>query len=219
MALVTRVQEYGNQLKIIFDDNTVRLAYPTTGGLWIVGHPDGGTGGPIIPPLPPVDGSNSPSGGPPLGNTVIYPCTEHGVSDTFQIHVNRGSINPGTDYVAAFGSNVWAVASGTVTDAQPNYDGGGGMTIHIDNDDGTGADYLHLHQQNVAGGYHVNQGDLIAVSGGSGYGSEHYYGAHLHISYRPMHGHIYNGWTNGVGSTLVNEDFDAIVRAEHVLLL
>jgi murein DD-endopeptidase MepM/ murein hydrolase activator NlpD len=195
----------------MFDDGTTLIAYPTVGSLFIVGHADGGNGGPITPGLPPVTGSDSPTGGPPLGSQVIYPTVVHDISDSFQDHVNRGSVNPGTDYTASFGSNVYSVAAGLVTDAQPNYDGGGGMTIHIDHDDGSGADYLHLHHQNVAGGYRVSQGDLIAQSGGSGFGNENHYGAHLHISYRYNHSHGYGN----VG----NVDFDAIVRAEHMALL
>jgi murein DD-endopeptidase MepM/ murein hydrolase activator NlpD len=206
VANLVRLQNYGNQILCHFDDGSNRVAYPTVGGLWIVGHPDGGGGGPITPGPPANPGSDSPTGGPPLGSTVIYPTTTHDVSDTFLIHQQRNSPNPGTDYTAPFGSKVYSVADGVVTDAQPNYAGGGGMTIHIDNNDGSGADYLHLHHQEVAGGYTVSQGQLIGESGGSGFGNEHYYGAHLHISYRHNHSHGY--YDNG------NVDFDAIVRAE-----
>jgi murein DD-endopeptidase MepM/ murein hydrolase activator NlpD len=130
----------------------------------------------------------------------------HNVSDTFAIHVARGSVNPGTDYTAAYGSDVWAVSAGVVTDADSNPGGGGGRTIHIDNDDGSGADYLHLSVIGVNVGDHVTQGQHIAQSGASGYGSDHYYGAHLHISYRLNHSHGY--WNDG------NIDFDALVRSE-----
>lgn len=239
MALISQLHEYGNQLKVLYDDGTfnfaypgsnsgfwnidlgigtiqdignnkkiligggttTRMAYPTTGSIWLVSHPDGG-GGPIDP---------GGGGNPGIGAKVIYPTAVHSVSDSFQDHVNRGSVNPGTDYTDAVGDQVVSVAAGTVTDGNNNdISGSGGRVMHIDHDDGSGADYLHLSSIDVGVGTHVNQGAPIAHSGASGYGSENYYGAHLHISYRNMHGHIYNGYT---GSTLVNIDFDALIRS------
>jgi murein DD-endopeptidase MepM/ murein hydrolase activator NlpD len=138
--------------------------------------------------------------------TYIYPTAAHGVSDDFQDHVNRGSVNPGTDYVSSYGSAVWAVAAGTVTDASNDPGGGGGRTIHVNHDDGSGADYLHLASVGVNVGQWVGQGYQIGVSGASGYGDNYYYGAHLHISFRYNHAQGYGN--NG------NVDFDAIMRAQ-----
>lgn len=198
MANVKMLQEFGNQIAVLFDDGTRQLAYPTQGGLWMIGTPStrgGDTGG---------TGPYTPPGGP---YAVIFPCAEHRVSDTFQDHVNRGSVNPGTDYIAAWGSQVWSVADGIVTDGNnADISGSGGRVMHIDHDDGSGADYLHLSSIDIAVGTHVLQGAPIAHSGASGFGSEHYYGAHLHISYRPNHNHGYGGTGN--------IDFDAKVRAE-----
>lgn len=137
--------------------------------------------------------------------SYIYPCVVHNVSDSFQDHVNRGSVNPGTDYTAAFGSEVRAIASGRVTDVTRTFGGSGGRMVHIDHDDGSSADYLHLSRMNVIEGEVVRQGDLIAWSGASGNGLENYYGAHLHISFRRNKAQYYN---NG------NVDFDAIMRAQ-----
>jgi multisubunit Na+/H+ antiporter MnhC subunit len=134
----------------------------------------------------------------------IYPTAVHSVSDTFQDHVNRGSVNPGTDYTDAYGDTVVAVAAGTVTDASNDNGGGGGRTIHIDHDDGSGADYLHLASVGVYAGQWVAQGTAIGASGASGYGDDWYYGAHLHISFRNNHSHGYGN--NG------NVDFDALVK-------
>ena len=136
----------------------------------------------------------------------VYPTSTTGVSDDFQDHVDRGSVNPGTDYTAAYGSNVVAVAAGTVTDASNDPGGGGGRTVHIDHDDGTGSDYLHLSAVGCSAGQWVPQGALIGISGASGYGSDWYYGPHLHISYRPNHAHGYGN--SG------NQDFDAIMTAQ-----
>jgi hypothetical protein len=136
----------------------------------------------------------------------IYPTSVTNVSDSFTDHEERGSVNPGTDYTAAYGSVVEAVANGTVTDASNDNGGGGGRTIHVDHDDGTGSDYLHMANVEVGYGQRVGQGQRLGLSGASGYGDDWYYGAHLHISYRPNHA---GGYSN-VG----NQDFDAIVRTQ-----
>jgi hypothetical protein len=136
----------------------------------------------------------------------IYPTDTTNVSDSFQDHVNRGSVNPGTDYTAAYGSPVYAVASGTVTDASNSNGGGGGRTVHIDHDDGSGSDYLHLSQVTTGAGQWVDQGALLGYSGASGYGQDWYYGPHLHISFRYNHAHGYGN--SG------NVDFDAIMRSQ-----
>lgn len=136
----------------------------------------------------------------------IYPTGVHNVSDSFQDHLNRGSVNPGTDYTSAYGDTVVAVAAGTVTDASNDNGGGGGRTVHIDHDDGTGSDYLHLSQVQVNAGQWIAQGTRVGLSGASGNGSDWYYGAHLHLSFRPNHSHGYSN--NG------NQDFDALMAKQ-----
>lgn len=195
MSKPVRIQKVGSQLFVINDDGYRRLAIPTSGDIWVVEQDPGDSPAPATPPPPPTG-----------GYAVIFPCAVHNVSDSFADHVARGSVNPGTDYTAAYGSPVWAVSAGVVTDADSSTAGGGGRTIHIDNDDGNGADYLHLSSIGVSVGDHVTQGQQIGLSGASGFGQEHYYGAHLHISYRPNHTH---GYTNSG-----NIDFDNVVRSE-----
>ena len=114
----------------------------------------------------------------------IYPTSARGVSDNFQTHKNRKppSVNPGTDYTCGYGTTVVAVKSGTVTIADSNNDGSGGRYIHIDHHDGTATEYLHLSIVEVRVGQAVTQGQEIAKSGASGFGSDHGYGAHLHIA-------------------------------------
>lgn len=198
MANVTNIREFGNQLAVSFDDGTRQLAYPTGGGLWIISGAGGSDSGP-----------GGPGGGP---YAVIFPCAEHRISDSFAAHVARHSVNPGTDYIASYGSQVWAVAAGVVTDVTTTIDGSGGRMVHIDHTDGTSADYLHLSTIEVANGDSITQGQPIAHSGASGgtgapgSGSDHFYGAHLHISYSTIHKHGYGGTGN--------IDFDALVRSE-----
>lgn len=134
----------------------------------------------------------------------VYPTAVTNVSDDFQEHLARGSVNPGTDYTAGYGSQVVAVAAGTVTDADGSNGGGGGRTIHIDHDDGSGSDYLHMSVVGVGVGQHVGQGQALGQSGASGYGSDWYYGPHLHISFRYNHAHGYGN--SG------NVDFDQIMK-------
>jgi murein DD-endopeptidase MepM/ murein hydrolase activator NlpD len=198
MASVTNLQVVHNNINIIFDDGSALAAYPAGSGIYFVDTGvDTGAGGDTGGGEPPAPGTYS----------VIFPCAVHNVSDSYAAHVARGSVNPGTDYTAPYGSDVWSVADGTVTDITATYGGSGGRMIHIDNDDGTGADYLHLSDSTsfVTLGQHVTQSQKIALSGASGYGDEHYYGAHLHISYRTIHGAAY---TNNH-----NIDFDALVRS------
>ena len=132
----------------------------------------------------------------------IYPCSTTHVSDSFADHVNRASPNPGTDYTAGHGSKVFAVANGVVTDVTTTVSGGGGRMVHIDYDDGSGGDYLHLSAIQVTRNQRVFQGHHIADSGASGLGSEWGYDPHLHYSHRTRHGSAYQN--------AGNVDFDAI---------
>lgn len=205
MANVTKVQAYGSQLVVLFDDNTRKLAYPTSGGLWIVT----GSAGPVDP----GDGG----GGPGSGTTLIYPTEQHTVVDfdgSFVGHESRDppSVNPGSDYAPlSIGHDVWAVADGVVTDSDNSNAGSGGRTVHIDHPAlGTGSDYLHLSDATiVSAGQTVTQGQVIAKSGASGFGSDNGYGAHLHISYRTVMGHAYTNF-NSV-------DFDALIKSMGVV--
>jgi murein DD-endopeptidase MepM/ murein hydrolase activator NlpD len=135
---------------------------------------------------------------------LVYPTNTTNVSDTFGDHENRGSPNPGTDYTCGYGSPIFAVAAGVIQVADSGNGGGGGRTINLAHDDGWGSDYLHLSGIVIPGG-RVSQGQLIAYSGGSGYGDDWYYGPHLHISYRPNHSTAF--------SDVDNRDFHSIITS------
>jgi hypothetical protein len=115
-----------------------------------------------------------------------FPCDEHRVSDNWADHRARGSAG-GTDYIAGYGSEVRAMANGTVTVAQTTTSNGTGRYIRI-NHGSMGpfttvqTDSMHLSAVLVSVGQTVSRGQVIARSGASGYGSEWYYGPHLHIS-------------------------------------
>jgi secretion/DNA translocation related TadE-like protein len=134
--------------------------------------------------------SVSARAGPPPGAAhaldFAFPCDEHGVSDDWAAHVARGSAG-GTDYVAPYGSEVRAMAGGVVTVTDSTTSGSGGRYVRIDH--GPMGQYasvqtesLHLSEILVSVGQAVTRGEVIARSGASGFGSDHGYGPHLHIS-------------------------------------
>jgi murein DD-endopeptidase MepM/ murein hydrolase activator NlpD len=135
----------------------------------------------------------------------IYPTAVHSVSDSFADHKARGSVNPGTDYTAGYGSPVYAVKAGTVRAADSRNTGSGGRLIYIDHPEGDGTDYLHLSRVDVHVGQHVEQGQQIGLSGASGYGQDWYYGPHLHIS-------LHVGATGAHGYNGGCIDFDTVVN-------
>jgi murein DD-endopeptidase MepM/ murein hydrolase activator NlpD len=136
----------------------------------------------------------------------IYPTATTAVSDSFADHVARGSVNPGTDYKAPYGSPVYAVAAGRVNALSSSNRGSGGRLVNVGHLDGTGADYLHLSRIVVGLYANVTQGQLIGYSGASGNGSDWGYGPHLHLSFRPNHSTLFANYGN--------RDFDALMSAQ-----
>jgi murein DD-endopeptidase MepM/ murein hydrolase activator NlpD len=129
-----------------------------------------------------------------------------GISDNFQAHKNRGSVNPGTDYVVGVGTPVVAVADGVVVGTTTSIAGAGGRMVWLDTTtDGYNFDYLHLSRVDVSPGQAVKQGQVLGLSGASGKGSERGYGPHLHLSARIMGKHV-----NGAG----NFDYEAFLAQQ-----
>lgn len=117
----------------------------------------------------------------------IYPVSVHTATDqdgTWQGHKDRKppSVNPGMDFACAYGSPVVAAKAGTVRVADSNPDGSGGRLVYINHGDGTETQYLHLSKVQVTVGQRVAQGQQIALSGASGFGSDHGYAPHCHVS-------------------------------------
>jgi murein DD-endopeptidase MepM/ murein hydrolase activator NlpD len=119
------------------------------------------------------------------------------ISDTFDGHKNRKppSINPGTDYAVATGTPIKAIADGTISGVIPTFAGAGGRMIFMTFPSGHKADYLHMSRIDVKAGQEVKKGDIIGLSGGSGFGKENGYAPHLHLSFR-MGGQSANGAGN-----------------------
>jgi hypothetical protein len=106
------------------------------------------------------------------------------ISDDFNEHKARGSVNPGTDYAVGKGTPVKAAAAGVVKVADTNSGGSGGRSIVIYYDIGGSGDYLHLSSLTVGLNARVAQGQVIGYSGGSANGSDSGVGAHLHYTHR-----------------------------------
>lgn len=114
-----------------------------------------------------------------------------GISDNFNAHKARKSVNPGTDYVVGIGTPVVAVADGVVVGTTTTINGAGGRMVFLDTTtDGYNFDYLHLSRVDVSPGQAVKQGQVLGLSGASGLGKERGYGPHLHFSARVGGKHV-----------------------------
>lgn len=74
---------------------------------------------------------------------------------------------------------ILACADGKVTDIWQDEAFGGGLSLHIDYDNGFGSDFKHLSETLVNVGDRVVQGQQVAVMGNSGWASGGY---HLHYN-------------------------------------
>jgi murein DD-endopeptidase MepM/ murein hydrolase activator NlpD len=111
----------------------------------------------------------------------IHPFAKSTITDDFDKHVARNSANPGTDYAVKFGTPVPVVADGVVTAIKATMSGAAGRFVIVNHGD-VQTEYLHLSAIRVKPGQKVTQGTIIGASGGSGFGKEKHYGAHLHLT-------------------------------------
>ena len=85
------------------------------------------------------------------------------------------SLHSGVDLAADYGTNVLAVADGTVLDC--SYDMAYGYILTLAHKDGVQTQYAHLSEFLVKAGDAVRQGQIIAKTGSSGWST----GPHLHL--------------------------------------
>ncbi|HEX2241310.1 MAG TPA: peptidoglycan DD-metalloendopeptidase family protein [Actinomycetota bacterium] len=97
-----------------------------------------------------------------------------------------GHTHQGVDIMAAYGTPIVAVTSGTITYAA--YDGSGGNMIFLSGDDGHSYWYMH-NQENLVSGGHVSAGQQIATVGDTGNAAGT---PHLHFEYHPGGGAAVN---------------------------
>jgi murein DD-endopeptidase MepM/ murein hydrolase activator NlpD len=90
------------------------------------------------------------------------------------------SSEPGTDIACAYGTTLVAVGAGRIADLSHSNGTGTGRFVTIDLDDGYRTRSLHMAEVWVSVGDRVTAGQEIGLSGGSGQGSDTYYGAHVH---------------------------------------
>jgi murein DD-endopeptidase MepM/ murein hydrolase activator NlpD len=90
-----------------------------------------------------------------------------------------GHTHVGVDMMAAYGTPIVAITSGTITYAA--YDGSGGYMIFLSGDDGNAYWYMH-NQTNLVEGGHVAAGEQIATVGDTGNAAGT---PHLHFEYHP----------------------------------
>ena len=107
------------------------------------------------------------------------------VTSSFNDHKNRNppSTQPGTDYGVNLGSSCYAPSDGKVTSVRTNTGpttDGQGRYVSIKFDDGREARALHMERVDVSVGQRVSRGQKIGLTGASGYGSNYYYGPHVH---------------------------------------
>ena len=135
-----------------------------------------------------LEGESANIGGTGFPLTSIHVVSNFGNrSDPF---TGRGAFHQGYDYRASYGTPVFAVAHGTVTEARHN--GGWGNNILIRHASGMQSHYAHLSSLSVSCGQKVVRGQIIGRVGSTGRST----GAHLHFGLKSG-----NSW---VSPTLLN---------------
>ena len=109
----------------------------------------------------------------PLEDTSVEVTNPYG----WQAHpvTKQKSLHSGVDLAADYGTNVLAVADGTVLDC--SYDAAFGYILTLEHGNGVQTQYAHLSEFLVEFGDVVRQGQIIAKTGDSGWTT----GPHLHL--------------------------------------
>jgi peptidoglycan LD-endopeptidase LytH len=102
------------------------------------------------------------------------------VIDSWGFPRSGGRTHEGTDIMAAFGTPVVAIVTGTITYA--GYGSSAGNWLQLSGDDGNGYWYMH-NQENLVSGGRVTVGQQIATVGNTGNASGG--PPHVHFEYHP----------------------------------
>ena len=103
----------------------------------------------------------------PVAGAPVVGCFCYRTDPSYQFH-------PGVDLGADYGETVRAAAAGTVASA--DWDGGFGLKVDIDHENGYHSWYAHLSKALVNPGQHVVKGQPIGLVGSTGFST----GPHLH---------------------------------------
>lgn len=157
-----------------------------------------------------VGGGGGDPGDPPAGNPegYIWPADPavYGISDDFADHVARGSAEPGVDVRTPVGTPIWSPANGTIIAVKTETSGATGRYITLVTEAGDWFRFLHCDEVAVTAGQTVTQTQFLGRTGGSGFGSEAYYGPHLHLSFSV-------GYTGTFPGASAMDDFEAYMAA------
>ena len=136
---------------------------------------------PTTPPIVPEQETDSETQPQPEVPAYIFPLEDANAEVTnpygWQEHpvTKQKSLHSGVDLAADYGTNVLAVADGTVLDC--SYDMAYGYILTLAHKDGVQTQYAHLSEFLVKAGDAVRQGQIIAKTGSSGWST----GPHLHL--------------------------------------
>lgn len=130
---------------------------------------------------------------------ILVPVPFYTGMSSWRAHINRGtpSTEPGTDFYVPIGTPVYAPASGEIWGSGLSIGPATGRWVGINFDNGMSFRCMH-HSRLVRTSARVDQGEIIAYSGASGYGEEDWSwnvaetgGAHTHATLWPTHSHQY----------------------------
>ena len=136
---------------------------------------------PTTPPIMPEQETESETQPQPEVPAYIFPLEDANAEVTnpygWQAHpvTKQKSLHSGVDLAADYGTNVLAVADGTVLDC--SYDAAFGYILTLEHENGVQTQYAHLSEFLVEPGDTVQQGQIIAKTGDSGWTT----GPHLHL--------------------------------------
>ena len=136
---------------------------------------------PTTPPIMPEQETESETQPQPEVPAYIFPLEDANAEVTnpygWQAHpvTKQKSLHSGVDLAADYGTNVLAVADGTVLDC--SYDAAYGYILTLEHENGVQTQYAHLSEFLVKAGDAVRQGQIIAKTGDSGWTT----GPHLHL--------------------------------------
>ena len=136
---------------------------------------------PTTPPIMPEQETESETQPQPEVPAYIFPLEDANAEVTnpygWQAHpvTKQKSLHSGVDLAADYGTNVLAVADGTVLDC--SYDAAFGYILTLEHENGVQTQYAHLSEFLVNAGAEVRQGQIIAKTGDSGWTT----GPHLHL--------------------------------------